>query len=382
MAEIWKPKSFSYGESGVDVRIEGKASRILYETSKPTWENRRGKLGQVEALYDDFRGVRFSDVSCLPEGTVMYENADGTGSKPQIARIAGRLDTISTDLIEASGCDAACEGYEPVHLVTVVKVNTLGQDESRLDKIRELGESCTEPCARAGISITNGELAQDNTMGHLDEFRFEWDGALTSFGHKSRLVDGSKIEPDNALVGFYEAGFRSNGFSLLLDIFEYYYGEEWGEEQFMGQRLADLVLTPSEMYTPALVDMTGGYDLNRPAPAQFSGAVNISGGGIPEKLSSLLKASGYGAVIDNPFKPPEAMALAQTLGRVPDKEAYRVLCMGIGLIIATEEPNNVLKVGQKHGLTGRRIGQVVSSRIISIESRGTEHPGRWLNYFI
>ena len=334
-------------------------------------------------MNDHFRGVRYSEVGELPAGTVTSQFPDGTGSKPEIVRIAENYSTIYIDLAEASGADAACRGYEPVHLVSYLKVNTLGQDEERLAIIRELAEGSVEASARFGISISNGELAQDNTMGQLGQFRFELFGVMVGYGHESRLVDGSQIKPGEPLVGFYESGFRNNGYSLLRDVWEYYYGPGWGEEFFMGQRLVDHALRPSEVYTPALVDMTGGYDLNRPALATLNGATNISGGGIPEKLGSLLKSSGCGAIIDNPFPPPEAMALVQTLGMVPDKEAYSTLCMGNGLILATQEPDRVIEIGRKHGLIGRKVGQTTSSGgHIAVRSRGSEHPGRWLNYFM
>ncbi|MDO8591884.1 MAG: AIR synthase-related protein [bacterium] len=377
-------KSFSYGESGVDIDVEQAGSRILFEASKATWVNRQGRLGQVEALYDDYSGVRFSDIGELPPGTVMAENADGTGTKPKIATIAGRLDTIATDLIEAVCADAVIEGYEPAHITTTLKVNTLGRDEERLASIRELGQSCQGPCARAGVAITNGELTQHPTLGGLDKFYFEWDASLVKFGHESRLIDGSKIQPGDTLIGFREPGFRCNGFSLLIDIFEHYYGENWGEEQFMGQRLADLVLQPSEMYTAALVDITGGYDLNRPALASFNGAAHISGGGIPKKLGRLLSRTGNSAIIDNPISPPETMRLAQALGKVSDKEAYRTWNMGMGMIIVTAEPDKVLEVAGKHGIVGQRVGQIIKSEkpFISLVSRGLEHPGRWTNFFI
>jgi len=184
MAEAWKPKSFSYGESGVDVHVEAEASRTLYEYSQLTSKNRLGRLGEITTLHDDFRGVRYSDVGELPAGTVTYEFADGAGSKPEIARIAGNLRTIYTDLAEASGADAACRGYEPVHLVVHVKVNTLGQDNDRLRQIQELAAGSVDATARLGISISNGELAQDNTMGSLDQFRFELAGMMTGYSHE------------------------------------------------------------------------------------------------------------------------------------------------------------------------------------------------------
>ena len=62
-------KQTTYADSGVNIDLGDDVSKILYNAAKQTWDNRKGKLGEVIVPFDDFTGVRAIDVSNLPAGT-------------------------------------------------------------------------------------------------------------------------------------------------------------------------------------------------------------------------------------------------------------------------------------------------------------------------
>src|SRR6204780_1920255 len=99
-------KKNAYALAGVDVDIEAEASRILYEASKKTFENRSGKIGEGVTPFDDFAGLKMVDMSKLPEGTFMSLGFDGAGTKVEIAERVQKYDTIAFDLF-AMVCDDA-----------------------------------------------------------------------------------------------------------------------------------------------------------------------------------------------------------------------------------------------------------------------------------
>lgn len=365
-------KKFTYAGSGVDTTIEAQAARILYQASKQTWPNRQGKLGEPSALGDSFSGVRFTSISGLPEGTVEWGNADGLGTKPEIARLAGRYDTVATDLIAMVADDAAIQGAEPAHVKTILKVNTLGQDDSRLHYIADLARGYIAPSAEAGVAVINGELAQHNSaMGPHSDFRFEWDATLTWYGHRSRLIDGSQIVPGDALVALRETGLRCNGLSLVRSILSSVHGEDWSGATLDGERLVDLALTPSRIYSGAVVDMTGGYDLHRAPRAVLHAAAHLTGGGLPEKLvTRLLRKWNLGALIDDPFEVPSLMKHCQQLGNVDDSEAYKTWNMGQGMVLITPDPESVIQVCRDHAIEAKVIGRVTKDPAVIVHSRG------------
>jgi len=82
--------SISYSSVGVDVGIEREASKILYEASRKTWDNRKGKAGEIISLQDGFSGVRYMKGDGL-KGLVIGMCMDGTGRKPEAVERAVKL---------------------------------------------------------------------------------------------------------------------------------------------------------------------------------------------------------------------------------------------------------------------------------------------------
>ncbi|MCL2037637.1 AIR synthase related protein [Candidatus Saccharibacteria bacterium] len=236
----------TYSSTGVDVDVEAKAARILYEASKQTWQNRAGNLGEVIVPFDDFAGLRFVRIDNLPKGTVMYGGSDGVATKAELAERADRFDTLAFDLIAMVCDDAVIRGGEPVLLKSVLDMNTLGPDDSRLHYVEELSRGYVAAAKEAGVVIINGELAQlNNRMGRLDRFSIEWSADVTWFAHESRLITGKDVKPGQAIIGLEETGLRCNGISLIRRILENEYGEDWQTADFNGKKLIDAALQPS-----------------------------------------------------------------------------------------------------------------------------------------
>jgi phosphoribosylformylglycinamidine cyclo-ligase len=366
-----KKPNTTYAQVGVDVDTEAQAARILYNASKETWANRRGELGEVIVPFDDFAGLRFVRVDKLPAGTVMYGGSDGVATKAELAERAGKYDTLAFDLMAMVCDDAVIRGGVPVLVKSVLDVNTLGTDQSRLPYIEQLAKGYVDAAKEAQVAIINGELAQLNDrIGHMDEFRLEWSADLTWFAHESRLITGYDVTPGDSIVALRETGLRCNGISLVRKLLKDRYGEDWGEQDFNGQRLVDVALQPSQIYSAAVVEMFGGYDLKQKPIAKLHAVAHISGGGIPEKLGRNLSASGCGAVLDNPFKPCDLMLHCQEIGNVTDEEAYRTWNMGNGMLIVTPEPDKVIAVAEKYGIEAQLAGSITAKPGITITNQG------------
>ncbi len=375
-------KQNTYAGAGVDVDVEAKAARILYEAAKLTWKNREGALGEVTMPFDDFAGLRVVKVDNLPKGTVMYGGSDGVATKADFAERANKFDTLAYDLIAMVCDDAVIKGGEPVLLKNVLDMNTLGQDDSRLHYIEELARGLVAAAKEANVAVINGELAQLNDRkGRMEHFSVDWSADVTWFAHESRLITGYEVQPGDAIVGLREEGLRCNGISLIRKVLREKYGEQWEEQIFDGQRLIDIALQPSRIYSAAVVDMFGGYNLNRKPKAVIHGAAHISGGGIPEKLGRLLRASKHGATIDNPFEPCALMKHCQEIGNVTDFEAYRTWNMGQGMLIVSPNPDDVIAVAKAHGITAQIVGSIEAEPGIRIKSTGANHNKEgWLEY--
>jgi len=373
----------TYAQSGVDVDIEEKAAKILYAAARRTWANRRGQLGEVVAPYDDYSGLRAVYAGRLPAGTLLNLGFDGVGTKAELAERAGRYDTLAHDLLAMVCDDAVIRGGEPVVAGSILDVNTLGPDATRLPIIKQLADGYAQAAEAAGVAIVNGELAQlgDRVGGPATEFRLSWGAAVLWFAHEQRLITGRDVRPGDCLVALAEPGLRANGISLVRRLLEQEYGPGWPQHQLDGSPLIDLALTPSLIYTRALVDMFGGWSLDRPARVRIHAAAHITGSGLPGKLARALKPSGLGAMVDSPLEPPTLMLHCQQIGQVPDREAYRTWHMGQGMVIITPEPHAVMAIARTHHLHAQVIGTVTTTPNIKIASRGFFHQQEsWLEY--
>ena len=373
-------KPITYANSGVSIELGDDVSKILYNAAKQTWDNRKGKLGELIVPFDDFSGVRAIDVSNLPSGTLMNIGFDGVGTKMELAERINDHRTIAYDLFAMVCDDAVVRGAEPVLIGSILDVNSLGgNDETYIEQIEQLAEGYINAAKEANVAIVNGEVAElGDRIGGYGPFNYNWGAAVVWFSNEKRLFTGKEIQPGDHLVGLQETGFRSNGLSLVRKIMKTTYGEDWHNQSYQGENLAKLALEPTKIYSKAVVEMFGGFQ-DEPK-AKVHGVAHITGGGVPGKLGRILRPSGLGATISEPYSPAKLMLYCQEKGSVSDKEAYRTWNMGQGMIIITPEPDKVIGIAGNHDLKAKVIGQIESKPGIKILNYGVYSDNKYLNF--
>jgi len=368
----------TYADSGVNIELGDDVSKILYNAARQTWSNRKGRLGELVVPFDDFSGVRAIDVSGLPSGTLMNIGFDGVGTKMELAERVNNHRTIAHDLFAMVCDDAVVRGAEPVLIGSILDVNALEDKNKKpfLEQVRQLAEGYVDAAKAANVAIVNGEVAElGNRIGGYGPFNYNWGAAVVWFANKDRMFTGHEIKEGDCLVGLRETGFRSNGLSLVRKIMKKNHGDEWHKVAWKDgkESLAEMALTPSKIYSGAVVDMFGGYD--KEPKAKVHGVAHITGGGIPGKLGRMLKPSRLGADISDPFEPSDFILYTQELGNVSDEEAYKTWNMGQGMIISTSDPIRVIYVAENHGIEAKEIGYVKKEPGIKIRNRGAMNPG-------
>ncbi len=366
----------TYADAGVNIDLGNDASKILYNASRLTWVNREGALGEVIVPTNDFSGLRYIDVSGLPKGTVMNIGFDSVGTKIEVAERVGRHETVGYDLFAMICEDVLVRGAEPVLVGSILEVNTLrNKEKSYIDFVRQLAVGYVNAACEAGVAVVNGEVAEVGArVNGYGDFNYNWGAGVVWFANKDKLFTGMEIKEGDSLIGLKEEGFRSNGLSLVRKIMWENHGDDWHTIPWKhgNQTLGDLTLTPSRIYTRAVVDMIGGY--YSPTNVAIHGVAHITGGGIPEKLGRVLKPSGFGAEIDSPFEPTEFMRYVQADGSVLDEEAYKTWNMRHGMIIISPESQKVIDVAQQYGIEAKRIGYISDKPGIRIVNRGAFNP--------
>jgi phosphoribosylformylglycinamidine cyclo-ligase len=354
----------NYKKAGVDIEAGDQASKILYEASKATFENRKNDVGEVIVPFDDFSGLRVIDTSSLPKDTVMCLSFDGVGTKVEVAQRMNNHKTIAFDLLAMVCDDAIVRGAEPVVVGSVLDFNKLD-----VNTVKELAQGYKKAAEDAGVAIINGELAElGNAVGGFGSSKYNWCSGLLWMARKEKLLTGKEIREDDSIVLFEEKGFRSNGLSLVRKVFEKTFGDDWHKEVYENELLGNHVLLPSKIYSKALVHMHGG--VKKQGVCEVHGVAHITGGGLPGKLGRVLKPSGFGAKLNNLFEPCKAMTYCQKLGEINDKEAYKTWNMGQGLAVITPQPEKILQEAEKFGIKAKVAGKVIKDKKIFLQSKG------------
>jgi phosphoribosylformylglycinamidine cyclo-ligase len=372
-------KPNAYALTGVDVDVEAEASRIMYEASKRTFENRSGKIGEIVTPFDDFAGLKMVDISKLPDGTFMSLGFDGAGTKVEIAERVQRYDTIAFDLFAMVCDDALIRGGESIVIGSNLDVKSLGMDDRFLPIMRALGEGYVAAAKEANVAVINGEIAQ---MGSLisgyGDFPFNWGAACIWVARKENILTGNEMQVGDSIVVLREDGFRCNGWSLVRRILRDSHGDDWHTVAHEGSTLGELCLTPSRIYSRFVVGLYGGFDTK--GTTKIHGAAHITGGGLPEKMVRVLRRSKLGARLTNVFEPAEIMRYTQKTGGISDRDAYRAWNMGQGMALVTPEPDKVLAAAKQYGIDAQVAGEITAQPEVVIVSKGVEAPGKELSF--
>ncbi len=380
----------------VNIEIGDNVSKIMYEASKLTHDNRPGLVQDVGGTFSGFKamdGAYFGDISDLHFSIGL----DGVGTKVEVAERIEDHSTVAYDLFAMICDDAVVRGSEPLAVGSIFDVRQLEDSDYQQKALTQLASGYVGAAQEAGVVVVNGEVAElGNRIGGYPpdavmHFRgrqdtalnYNWGGVVMWFAHKERVITGHKVQPGDSLIGLAEPGFRSNGITDVRKIMEEHHGEWWHMQtkQLLGSlTLGEQVATPSTIYTKFINQLTGGHDISKEPRAEVSAVANITGGGQPSKIGRMLEPSGYGAVIDDPIEPPEIMKYSQEIGGYSDEDAYRVWHMGPGMVIATPEPDRVLEAAAENNQEAQYIGEVAESPEIIIKSAGVEKPGSYLTF--
>ena len=367
----------------VNIELGDDISKMLYEASKLTHENRPGLL--VE-FHESFSGFRAIPGTMLKDIDNLYLNLafDGVGTKVEIAERLDDHSAVAHDLFAMVCDDAVVRGAESVAIGSILDVRQLNDSEHTRNAVMQLGQGYVAAAKAAGVVVVNGEVAElGDRVGGYGDFNYNWGATVLWLAHKERILTGHQIRPGDALVGLAEHGFRSNGITDVRKAMLEKYGPLWHDvivTELGSVSLGRLVQQPSIIYSRFVSELTGGFDIAKEPQAKVTGVAHITGGGQPSKLGRLLEPSGLGVTIDNPIDPPKIMLEAQTIRCFTDDKTYRKWHMGSGMVVVTSEPEKVLAAAEASGVAAKAIGHVTDEPGIRIKNRGAAQQEEWLTF--
>ena len=294
-----------------------------------TYEEAGVSLAAAEEVVSRLRGAvestgatgfgAFAGLYPLDERRLLAASTDSVGSKLILSRRASRFRDAGRDLAAHCVNDVLTCGAEPLFFLDYVAAHRLD-----LEQVAELVEGCAEVCRQAGCALIGGETAE--LPGVYREEELDFAGTCVGLVERADLIDGSRCEAGDVVLGLPSSGLHTNGFSLVRELI--------GDDEFD----ADLLLAPHRLYLDDVRSLRKQADVKALA--------HVTGGGILGNLSRVLQ-EGVGVEIDwDAWERPPVYAWLDEHG-VAEEEQRRVFNLGIGMCaVVSEAPPDALVIGR------------------------------------
>ena len=250
----------------------------------------------------------FAGLHPLDERRLLAASTDSVGTKLILARQRGRLRVCGADLAAHCINDVITCGADPLMLLDYVAANAVDAAQ-----VAELVEGAAEVCRAAGCALVGGETAELPGIYREDELDFA--GTCVGVVDRERVIDGSRVERGDTVIGFASAGVHANGFTLVRRLLE--------SDEYDG----DDLLAPTRLYLDDVRALRRRADVRALA--------HVTGGGIAGNLARVLP-TGLVAELDWDAweRPPVFRWLAR---HVAEDELRRVFNLGIGFCAIVPE---------------------------------------------
>jgi phosphoribosylformylglycinamidine cyclo-ligase len=343
MTDSTSPASpLTYRDAGVDID----AGDALVEKIKP-YARRTMRPGVLAGIGG------FGALFELPKGysePVLVSGTDGVGTKLKLAFELDRHDTIGIDLVAMSVNDILTLGAEPLYFLDYYACGKLD-----VATASEVVKGIAAGCERAGCALIGGETAE--MPGMYTPGEYDLAGFAVGVVEKSKIIDGSTIEPGDVVLGLASDGAHSNGYSLIRKIIERS-GIGHRIESPAGEPapLADVVLAPTRIYVKPVLKLL--------TQVAVKGMAHITGGGLLENVPRMLAENLVARLERKAWPMPPLFSWLQREGGVADDEMFRVFNCGIGmvLVVAAADAERAAGVLEREGETVWRIGVVEQRR--------------------
>ena len=330
-----KAPGVTYRDAGVDID----AGDALIDRIKPLVK--RTQRPEVLAGIGGFGALVE-----LPAGykrPVLVSGTDGVGTKLRLAIDTGRHDTIGIDLVAMCANDVVVQGAEPLFFLDYYATGKLNVNVAEA-VIRGIAEGC----AQAGAALVGGETAEMPGMYHGEDYDLA--GFCVGVVEKEGIIDGTRTQTGDAVIGLASSGAHSNGYSLIRKLITLAAAN--ASTQLDGRPLFDRLLEPTRIYVKSLLELA------RRIPVR--GFAHITGGGLTDNIPRVLP-EGLEVVLERKswHRDPVFEWLRQT-GHVERAEMYRTFNCGIGMIaiVPSDRADDALRLLIERGETASLIGEV------------------------
>ncbi|KAA1173741.1 phosphoribosylformylglycinamidine cyclo-ligase [Marinobacter salinexigens] len=344
--------SLTYRDAGVDIDAGNElVNRIKNTAARTRRPEVLGGLGGFGAMVS------------IPAGykePVLVSGTDGVGTKLRLAMQLNKHDTIGIDLVAMCVNDLVVGGAEPLFFLDYYATGKLNVDVAA-NVVAGIGEGCE----LAGCALVGGETAEMPGMYEGDDYDLA--GFCVGVAERSEIIDGSRVQPGDALIALGSSGPHSNGYSLIRKILEVS-GADLNAP--MGDTtLADALMAPTRIYVKNLLKLIKDVDVRALS--------HITGGGLPENIPRVLPSGTVAAIDTASWTLPPVFKWLQDAGGVASEEMYRTFNCGIGMIVCVpaDQTDQALATLQSLGENAWQVGVMEAADTADTDASVRYAPG-------
>lgn len=302
--------SSTYKAAGVDIAAgEETVDRIKPLIKSTLNANVLSEIGLFGGFYD----ARFPDY----EHPVLVASTDGVGTKLKVAFMSGIHNTVGQCLVNHCTNDILAGGAVPIFFLDYFATGKLNP-ETAAEVISGFAIACREN----GCALIGGETAEMPSI--YAEGEYDVSGTIVGVVDKKNILNGSRIQKGDVLIGLPSTGLHTNGYSLARHVLFPKYNTDTRFEGMEGT-LGEALLQVHKSYLHTVAPLIKSDMLN--------GISHITGGGMVGNTSRILRDSLSLSIDWNSWQRLPIFDIIQKEGKVDEEEMRKAFNLGIGMVL-------------------------------------------------
>ena len=302
----------TYKGAGVDIDAANEAVQRMKEYIRSTF---------TPAVLTDIGAFGGMYELSVAEGAkpVLVSSIDSVGTKLKIAFTLNKHDTVGHDIVNHCVNDILVQGAVPLFFL-----DYFGTGQLNPSVLIEVVKGIAEACRNAGCVLIGGETAE--LPGFYLPGEYDLVGCIIGVVDRNKIIDGSRVQPGDVIVGIASNGLHTNGYSLVRHIF-FDQARLRADQEIpeLGKTLGQELLIPHRNYAGPVHAILAEFDIH--------GMAHITGGGFYDNIPRALPEDCQAVVDRHAWEVPAIFRLVQEMGNIADPEMYRTFNMGVGFVL-------------------------------------------------
>ncbi len=312
--------SVTYAQAGVDTAEGARAVSAIKDSVHSTY--RKEVVGDIGGFGGLFSIAAAKDM----EDPLLVSGTDGVGTKLQLAKLAGKHDTVGIDLVAMCVNDILATGAEPLFFLDYIAIGKLDSDA-----VSEIVSGIADGCRQAGCALVGGEMAEH--PGIMDPDEYDLSGFSVGVVDRPKMLDPEQVGEGDVLLGLASSGLHSNGYSLARKVCiegKTHYEARLERPELGGRSVQDALLDPTRIYVKSVRSVLDAY------PGAVHALAHITGGGITENLDRALPSTADAVVEVGTWEMAPIIEFVCRAARLSEAEALKTFNMGLGMVLIVD----------------------------------------------